>query len=155
VRTGETVHISTLVGTRIQHLDGIEATSQFLRFGLRVGVWLPAHMTSGGKALLADLTDEEVRARYALAMAGPRGQHLDVDLDSLFDQLADVRESRIAWNFEESELGLAAMAISVGRPGGHRAAISIAVPIARYTRELGAKWARDLIEVADEVASPS
>lgn len=155
VRTGETVHVSTLVGTRIQHLDGIEATSQFLRFGLRVGVWLPAHMTSGGKALLADLTDEEVRARYALAMAGPRGQHLDVDIDSLLDQLNDVRESRIAWNFEESELGLAAMAISVGQPGGHRAALSIAVPIARYTRELGAKWARDLAEIADEVASPS
>ena len=154
-RTGETVHLATLVGTRIQHLDGIEATSQFLRFGLRVGVWLPAHITSGGKALLADLTDEEVEARYALAKAGPRGHHLDVDVPALLEQLADVRETRIAWNFEESELGLAAMSISVGQFGGQRAALSIAVPIARYTRELGEKWSRDLRAIADEVAATS
>lgn len=151
-RTGETVHLSTLVGTRIQHLDGIEATSHSLRFGLRVGVWLPAHITSGGKALLADLTDEEVVARYKLAMAGPRGRDLTVDMESLLDQLHDVRETRIGWNFEESELGLAAMSISVGTSGSQRAALSIALPVARYTRELGEKWASDLREIADQVA---
>lgn len=151
-RTGETVHTSTLVGTRIQHVDGIESTSYSLRFGLRVGVWLPAHITAGGKALLAELSNDEVLARYKMALSGPRGQRLDIDLDSLIDQLDDVRATRIAWNFEESEPGLAAMAVSVGTLGGERAAMTIAVPIARYTRELGERWSGDLIEIADEVA---
>lgn len=151
-RTGETVHIATLVGTRINHLAGIEATQHVLRFGLRVGVWLPAHITSGGKALLADLTDDEVEARYRLALTGPRGSKLDVDIESLCEQLADVRDSRVAWNFEESEPGVAALSISVGEIGGQRAALSIAAPIARYTRELGKKWERDLIEIADDLA---
>lgn len=151
-RTGETVHVAALVGTRILHLDGIEARTHILRFGLRVGVWLPAHLTSGGKALLADLSDEEVDARYKVALTGPRGKLIGVDLESLREQLSDVRESRIAWNFEESEPGVAALSISVGEFGGQRVAFSIALPIARYTRELGEKWAQDLIEVADAVA---
>lgn len=151
-RTGETVHIAALVGTRILHLDGIEARTHILRFGLRVGVWLPAHLTSGGKALLADLTDDEVDARYKVALTGPRGQRIGVDLDSLREQLDDVRESRIAWNFEESEPGVAAMSISIGEFGGQRVALSIALPIARYTRELGEKWAQDLKDLADAVA---
>ena len=150
-RTGETVHIASLVGTRILHVDGIEDRTHILRFGLRVGVWLPAHVTSGGKALLADLTDDEVNARYSVALSGPRGYQMGVDLESLREQLDDVRESRIAWNFEESEPGVAAMSISIGEFGGQRVAFSVALPIARYTRDLGEKWARDLREISDAV----
>lgn len=147
-RTGETVHLATLAGTRIQHLDGIEASAQFLRFGLRVGMWLPAHLTSGGKAMLADLPDDEVRARFAQS---PSAQ--DVDVDALLRELHEVRTTRVAWAFEESELGLAAMAVSVGRRHGHHAAVSIAVPSARYTRSKAEEWGRHLRAVADEVAS--
>lgn len=152
-RTGETVHLAGLVGTRVLHLDGIEARTHVLRFGLRVGVWLPAHVTSSGKALLADLSDEEVDARYKTVLAGARGQHVDVDLESLHDQLDDIRESRIAWNFEESEPGVAALSISLGEFGGQRVALSIALPVARYTRERGENWSQDLIEVATAVGA--
>lgn len=150
-RTGETVHIAALVGTRILHLDGIEARTHVLRFGLRVGVWLPAHATSGGKALLADLTDDEVDARYATALAGSLEQHAGVDVAALHEELDEVRRTRIAWNFEENEPGIAAMSVSVGEFDGQRVALSIALPVARFTSELGAKWSQDLIDVADAV----
>ncbi len=152
-RTDETVHIATLAGTQIQHLDGIEATSHSLRFGLRVGVWLPAHRTSAGKALLAELPDEEIDARYKMALASPRGRHIDVDLPSLHEQIDDVRDTRIGWNFEESEPGIAAMAIATGELNGQHAAISISMPIARYTREKGESWSAELIRLVDELRS--
>jgi len=152
-RTGETVHCSILVGTRVQLIDGIEASAHALRFSLRVGVWIPAHLASGGKALLADLADDEVDARYGMALAGPPSHRPDVDLESLHEQLDDIRESRIAWNFGESEPGLAAMSISVALPGGPRAALTVALPISRYTKESGERWAADLIEIADEIES--
>ncbi|HKP05725.1 MAG TPA: IclR family transcriptional regulator [Microbacterium sp.] len=151
-RTGETVHVATLVGIRIQHLDGIEASHHSLRFGLRTGVWLPAHITSGGKALLAQLSDPEVEARYRMALAGPRGQRLDVDLPSLREQLDDVRDTGIGWNFEESEPGLAAMAVAVILADGQRAALSVALPVARFTKEKGERWAADLREIAQTVS---
>lgn len=150
-RTDETVHIATLAGTQIQHLDGIEATSHSLRFGLRVGVWLPAHRTSAGKVLLAELTDEEIDARYKMALASPRGRHIAVDLPSLHEQIDDVRDTRIGWNFEESEPGIAAMAIATGELNGQRAAISISMPIARFTREKGENWSAELIRLVDEL----
>lgn len=150
-RTGETVHVATLAGTRIQHLDGIEASTHSLRFSLRVGVWLPAHVTAGGKVLLADLADEEVDARYHMALAGPRGRRIKVDLASLHAQIEDVRASRVAWNFEESEPGIAALAVSTGDLDGQRAAISVALPIARFTKEKGERWTRHLIEIAHEI----
>lgn len=150
-RSGETVHLATLVGTRIQHIDGIEATSHMLRFGHRVGQWLPAHITAGGKALLADLSDDEVEARYKLLHAGS-ATGLSADVPALLSTLADVRTRRVAWNLEQSEPGIAAVGISIGAPGAQRAALSIAAPIARFTRELGERWTSDLIAIADAVA---
>lgn len=148
-RTGETVHVATLAGTQIQHLDGIEATAHSLRFGLRVGVWLPAHRTAAGKTLLAELPDEEIDARYRMALAGPRGRRIEVDLASLHEQLADVRDTRIGWNFEESEPGIAALAIATGEVNGQRAAVSISLPIARFTKEKGQRWATELTQMVD------
>lgn len=127
------------------------ARTHTLRLGLRVGVWLPAHVTSGGRALLADLSDDDVDARYKSTHVGPRAHGADVDLATLHEQLAAIRRSRIAWNFEESQPGVAAMSISVGEFGGERVALSIALPAARYTRELGGKWAQNLIDVADAI----
>lgn len=150
-RIGETVHVASLVGTRIQHLDGIEATHHPLRFGLRVGVWLPAHITAGGKVLLADLTDAEVAARYAMAVAGGRVEAVAADMESLYEQLDDIRDTGVAWNFGESEPGLAALAASTGFIGGQSAAISVAVPLARYSKSRGDAWVAALMGVIDRI----
>lgn len=149
--TGETVHIAGLAGTRLQHLDGIEASHHPLRFGLRVGVWLPAHITSGGKALLADLTTAEVDARYAMAKSGGRLGTVDIDMESLHEQLEDIRQTRVAWNFGESEPGLAALAASTGFIDGQSAALSVALPIARWSKEQGERWEAALLEIVDEI----
>lgn len=149
--TGETVHVASLVGTRIQHLDAIEDVDHSLRFGGRVGVWLPAHITAGGKVLLADLTDAEVDARYATARAGGRVGTVDVDMDSLHDQLDDARSSRVAWNFGESEPGIAALAASTGFIDGQAVALSVALPLARYSKEDGDRWERTLLGIVDTI----
>lgn len=148
-RTGETVHIATLVGTRIQHVDGIESSAHPLRFGSRVGVWLPAHIAAGGKALLADFPPLEINSRYEMARAGIRGRDLDLDLAALHEELEDVRDTRLAWNFEQTEPGIAALAISTGIIDGENAALSVAVPVARFDTKLGKAWSRDLIAIVE------
>ncbi|MFG1821806.1 IclR family transcriptional regulator C-terminal domain-containing protein [Microbispora bryophytorum] len=55
-----------LQGNGVRFVDGVEGP-QALHVGSRIGMLLPAHVTSGGKALLAELPDEELRALY------PRG----------------------------------------------------------------------------------
>jgi DNA-binding IclR family transcriptional regulator len=149
-RAGETVHLATLVGTEIHHHDGIEAV-QPLRFGLRVGVRLPAHVTSGGKAMLARLPDQEVDARYRVAMLGHRGSALNVDLPALHAQLEETRRAGYASNFEESEPGVAAFGVALGPIDGEHIALTIAMPIARYSDALGESFAAILLQTAAEV----
>jgi DNA-binding IclR family transcriptional regulator len=149
-RVGETVHLATLVGTEIHHLDGIEATFHPLRFGLRTGVRLPAHLTSAGKAMLADLSRDDVDARYQVALSGIRGRDLQVDLPRLHADLEKTRRNRVGMNFEESETGVAAFAASLGMIDGERAALSIAMPYARYSRAEATKFAAHLLTTAQE-----
>lgn len=145
-RCGETVHLSMLLGTQIEQIDAIEATTHQLRFASYLGAMLPAHLTAGGRAMLAELSTRELEARYALA-------DREIDFDALRVALDTVRASRVATNLDESEPGIAAMAISVGRQAGSRAALSIAVPSARFTPELAARFRAALIGVADDVAA--
>lgn len=149
-RVGETVHLATLVGTEIHHLDGIEATFHPLRFGLRTGVRLPAHLTSAGKAMLAELPEEDVNARYQVALSGVRGRELKVDLQELHAELDKTRRQKIGANFEESETGVAAFAVSLGVIDGERAGLSIAMPVARYSRGDATKFATHLLATAEE-----
>ncbi|MGW1668107.1 IclR family transcriptional regulator domain-containing protein [Streptomyces sp. NPDC002324] len=58
-----------LEGNRIRFLDGVEG-AQALRVSFRTGLLLPAHATSGGKALLAELPPERLRARYRNSSPG-------------------------------------------------------------------------------------
>lgn len=100
--------------------------------------------------MLADLSGDELDARYQVAMLGPRGSKLGVDLDRLHEELDMVRQEHIASNFEESEPGLAAFSISLGVIDGERAALSVALPIARYSPTKGQKFSSDLMKSACE-----
>lgn len=146
-RVGETIHLATLVGTEVHHPDAIESKHP-LRFGLRTGVRLPAHITSEGKSLLAELPWAEVESRYSLALSGGRGW--EVDLDALRARLEQVRERGYATNFEESEPGIAAYSMSIGVLDGEHCAFSIAMPIARHSSELGSSFVSSLRIVVEE-----
>lgn len=149
--TGETVHVGNLIGTEVHHPDGIES-SHTLRFGLRVGIRVPAHVTSEGKSMMAEIPWDEVEARYAVATRGRSGNSLQVDLRHLKDELDRVRELGYATNFEESEPGIAAFAVSVGRIDGQHSALSLAMPIARYTDEFGETMVENLRQIRTQVA---
>ncbi|MGW0688430.1 IclR family transcriptional regulator [Streptomyces sp. NPDC002754] len=145
----ETVHLATLVGTEIHHVDGIEATEHVIRFGLRTGVRLSAHVTSTGKAMLAGLSDDDVQARYQVAASGRRRSPLGADMERLQKALDKVRKQRVASNFEESEVGVAAFGISLGSQEGQHAALSIALPVMRCGRADVARFGEALTTVAD------
>ncbi len=69
-RTEETAHLLVLEGNGTRFIDCIES-SQILRVGSRTGMLLPAHTNSGGKAILARLSETQLRALYPRGL--PRG----------------------------------------------------------------------------------
>jgi DNA-binding IclR family transcriptional regulator len=148
----ETVHLMTLEGTQVRYIDAAEG-SRTLRVVPRTGTLLPAHCTSGGKALLADLPDERIRALYA----DPASLVVKTDrsvssLPSLIAALEEVRANGYATNYEESEDGVGSVAIALRDSSGiARAAVAVAVPTSRLSGAVRKDIASALIEQAKQL----
>jgi DNA-binding IclR family transcriptional regulator len=141
---GETVHLMVLQGNGVRFVDGVEGT-QTLRVGSRIGMLLPAHATSGGKALLAELPEEELRALYPRGVS--TGASAVGDLAALRRELDGVRRRGYAVNSEESERGVRAVGVCVRSATGQAvAAAAVAVPSVRWPK-------RRLTELAAPLAA--
>jgi DNA-binding IclR family transcriptional regulator len=130
---GETCHLMVLEGNGTRFIDCAESP-HVLRVTSRVGMLLPAHVTSGGKALLAELSAEEFADLYPRNLPGAPGAPA-VDRAAVRRQLATVRRRGYAANLEESERGIVAIGTCV-RDGSGRAvaALAVAAPSARIQR---------------------
>lgn len=148
-RFNETVHLMTLEGTVVRYVDAVEGT-RALRVAPRTGSLLPAHCTSGGKALLADLSDERIKALYAGPdTLTPQTDRSVSSLPSLFAALEEVRASGYATNYEESEEGVGSVAIALrDNAGVALAAVAVAVPTVRFSGEKRREIASMLMERA-------
>jgi DNA-binding IclR family transcriptional regulator len=148
----ETVHLMTLEGTNVRYVDAVEST-RALRVAPRTGSLLPAHCTSGGKALLAELSDERIRTLYAdPATIVPQTDRSVSSLPSLIAALEEVRANHYATNYEESEEGVGSVAIALRDAGGTAlAAVAVAVPTTRLNQEKRREIASVLIERAKDL----
>ena len=131
-RTEESVHFLVLEGTDVLFVDGIES-SRTVRTTLRVGMRRPAHCTSGGKALLAQLSDAEVRALYGTkALAACTGSSLRT-VAALLRELKNVRQIGYGVSVGESEAEIAAVGTAIlGANGQPMGAFSVSMPMTRY-----------------------
>jgi DNA-binding IclR family transcriptional regulator len=89
---------------------------------------LPAHLSSGGKALLASLDAAEFDELY--------GSRADADVARLRRELATVRKRGYAINNQQTEAGLTAIGVALPDPHGRpAAAVSISMPAVRFDRD--------------------
>lgn len=130
----ETVHLALLDGSSVRFIDAIES-QQPLRVSSRLGRAMPAHCSSSGKVLLAGLGTDELRRLYpdedlpGLTPSSVRSRR------ALEAQLTRVRRQGYAASSEESEHGVASVAVAL--PAGQapvRLALSVAVPVSRMDR---------------------
>lgn len=138
--TGETVHLVTLEGTGTRFVGGAENVRPG-RVRTRVGKVLPAHLTSGGKALLATLTHEELAELYPQGLR-LRTEAAGPEFAALLRELALTRRRGFGINVEGTEHGVSAVGATVFDSAGRGvAAIAVAAPSMRtpYRRlmELG------------------
>ncbi|KXO88482.1 hypothetical protein AXK56_11000 [Tsukamurella pulmonis] len=125
--TGETVSLLRRGGASVEFVGSIESR-QRLRVGERTGTVLPAHLTSGGKALLAAFGDAPVRRMYTGSAARRAGIQLSApDLESLIGELAEVRAHGYALNFGLTEAGISAIGMAVPAEAGHPPTFAVAV----------------------------
>ena len=150
--TGELVHLGILDGSMVRFIDAVES-SKAVRVASRLGHLMPSNCTSTGKAMLAQLSVEELRELFPqeqLETLTPNSISSRTDLEL---ELATIRRRGYATSNEESEESVSsvAMALPPGRlPVRH--AVNVAMPSTRLNREEVRRIAKILRKAIDEAA---
>lgn len=131
----ETAHIITLEGANCRFVDSIESKGP-LRTTARIGYVYLAHATAGGKALLAELDDDEVLRLFPQQGLPPLNERTNTSRERLLAELAQIRECGYATNFGESEAGVSAIAMAQRTVSGAvPAALAVSAPESRLPQE--------------------
>ncbi len=147
--TGETVNLAILDGERVINISEVRGSGA-VAVQTWVGQSTPAHATSSGKVLLAHEPQLDLEALLSADL--PRyTEHTITERAVLAHELDTVRRQGWASSIEEYELGLNALAAPVrDHDGTVVAAISVAGPSFRLTREDLPAVAPRLLQAADE-----
>ncbi len=148
----ETVHLVVLDGRSALYVDSVEST-RTLRVGARTGIVVPAHCTASGKALLAELSTDELRSLVGDAKLEALTPRTITRLSDLERELDRVRRLGYATSFEESEPGLAAVAAPLRGAELHsQGAIGVSAPSLRMTKRETQRVAAAVLEAASALA---
>lgn len=127
----ETIQFATLEGTEVLFIDGKEST-RALRVISRAGTLRPAHCTSVGKALLAELPREAILERYPDEDLPAATSRSITSRTQLLLELDGARDRGYAVNFGGLEDGVGSVAAVVkNRHGQAVAAIGAGAPMSR------------------------
>ncbi|WP_328996201.1 IclR family transcriptional regulator [Kribbella sp. NBC_01245] len=130
--TGYTSHYARLDGASVIYLATREETAPH-RATSRVGRQLPAHATSLGKALLAELTTTEVSLELPSDPLPALTANTVTSHAALADELEDTRRRGYAFEREQNTLGLGCVGVPVPYRIPATDAISCSIPIDQCT----------------------
>lgn len=129
--THETVHLGVREGSEVVYVAKMGGHRQ-VRAPSRLGGRMPLHATAIGKVLLAHAPAPERDALLAAPLAR-RGPRSITHAPALRAQLAEIRERGVAFEYEESAVGVTCVAAGVPEPGqGLRTAVSVTGPVDRF-----------------------
>jgi len=144
-RTQCSAHLALLDGAEIvyvaRHADRKALTSR-----IQIGSRLPAHATSMGRAILCQLSPEDVRARFKDRPLEAFSAATATNLDDLAAQLARDRSRGYVLSRSSFERGIASVAAPVfDAEGAVTAAINITTPESTLSGDDLETWIRDAV----------
>jgi DNA-binding IclR family transcriptional regulator len=148
---GETVNVGVLDNTSIRYVDVRESRAR-IRLAERIGGSDPLHSTALGKAHLAYLPPDEVRALMKQAGMAKHTPQTLTTLSSLTADLETVRQLGYAVDREESMAGAFCVGVPVlSSQGSPIAAISISGPTIRFDESKLPSASQALLKSAKEI----
>lgn len=125
----ETVELGVLQGGSLLLVDQVVAQRR-LRTVSTVGARFPSYCTAGGKALLAQLSDEAVTRLLPERLERFTPNTVTSRAD-LLPHLAAIRDSGVAFDHEEESEGISGVAVVIGDAYGDTAAVTVSGPSRR------------------------
>jgi DNA-binding IclR family transcriptional regulator len=129
-RTRETVDVCVHRGLHAVSISQFPS-DQELRVVCHVGTAFPVHASAHGKALLADMAEEELDSLFHDRLE-QRTRLTVKNLEDLRQQIQAVRELGYAVDLEEHAVGVCGLGVFIRTGLPERHAISLAVPSVRF-----------------------
>lgn len=149
---GETTHVGMLDGAGVRFVAAVEGPTA-VRVASRLGRTMPAHTTSTGKVLLAQLSEPELEQLLPDERLDAITGRSIVTRTALRQELSRIREHGYATNREESEDGVASVAVVIPtRAPGLRLALNAAAPVHRLPKSRHPAVAAVLAGAAQQLA---
>jgi len=151
---GLSAHLGVLEGATILYLLR-ETPNLHLVSNVRVGSSLPAHATTIGRILLAQLPEAELRARLADWRLDPVTDKTKTTPEDLLAQLREDRKLGLAWSVGNYEPGIGSVAAAVFEASGAAVgAINVTGPESDFALRTGrrADIAARIAEAADTIS---
>jgi IclR family KDG regulon transcriptional repressor len=131
-RVGETVFMGILDDQYdLVYIDQVDTLDHPLRMTPQIGLRQPAHCTSLGKVLLANLPDEKLSVFLQQGSFERRTEFTITKAEALSKELETVRKVGFALDQEEMENGICCVAAPIRGSRGTIASISISGPSSR------------------------
>lgn len=132
----ETVHFVQRAGSKIRYIDKVLPAANIFATGSYIGLELEMSSTAVGKAILAELPEEEVREIWDQSDNIIFTPKTIQNLEQLLKELEQARETGFAYDWEEREAGLFCVGTSIpDYKGTYNYGISISAPITRAEEE--------------------
>jgi DNA-binding IclR family transcriptional regulator len=147
---GEAAHLVLLDEGEVIYIDTKGSSQKIINMYSKVGCRAPLQATAAGKAMLAFLPEEEARA--ILVRKGlPRLTSTTItNLKELMGQLKEIRQTKIAHDFEENELGIYCIGTPVFNFTGKLAGgVSVSGPANRM-KEKGLEYLASIVKKTGE-----
>lgn len=151
----ETVHFVQRRGTEAYYLDKVAPLyphESTIRMASQVGLARPLYCSAVGKAILAEMKEEEVEYIWNNSIIEKKTEHTITTLSKLQKELIDIRNKGYALDNEENEIGVRCIAACVrnhkGQPDN---AFSISAPAGRMPDERIANLATEILKAKAEM----
>lgn len=148
---GETANLATLDSDQLVYVGQVPSP-RALRMFTDLGRHVPPHCRAAGKALLAQLTDEEVLAILSRSGMPAMTDKTITDPDAMLTELARVRKNGYATEDGEMEPGVTCLAVAVPSATALMS-VSMSAPSSRITGAVRKRAVPFLQDVAARLAS--
>ena len=148
----EVVHLVIREDNDIVYIDKVEADNT-IRMASTIGKRSPLYCTAVGKAILAQLSEEEVEEVWNNSKIEKLTEFTITDLEDMKKELEAVRLNGYAIDDEENEIGVRCVGVPVFNMFGQvEGAISVSGPTIRVTEGIIGKFAKRTVECANLIS---
>ncbi|MGN7469888.1 IclR family transcriptional regulator [Brevibacillus sp. SAFN-007a] len=148
---GETLCVGVLHQTQIVTTQIIEGIHGYA-YCSQVGSQAPAHHSAYGKAILAFLDPNRQEAILRQIELRAQTKNTFDDLHLLKEHLKVIRQQGYALDDEEAQIGLRCIAAPLFYKGEVTAAVSIAAPTTRLTKQAIRTWSKKLVACCQQIS---